>query len=143
MTVPQFVRCLCGTVNIELNGLPVARAYCHCESCRDFYGTSMLSATAWDAAQVIVDSRSVATYPHPAKQLSRTYCKECGETVFGTNRLAMRVLPNSIVARAAGGDLPNDIRPTMHLFYRHRIVDIVDELPKYFDGWGGPIYEAP
>ncbi|SDI18759.1 hypothetical protein SAMN05216466_118122 [Paraburkholderia phenazinium] len=54
------------------------------------------------------------------------------------NRLGIHVIPNSITARAAGGELPDELRPAMHLFYRHRIVDIADELPKYLDGWDGP-----
>lgn len=142
MTVPCSVRCLCGAVNIALNGEPRAKANCHCRSCRDFYGTSMLSATAWLAEQVTVASGRVSTFSHPTKELSRAFCPDCGETVFGTNRLGMRVVPNSIVARAAGGELPEKLHPTMHLFYRYRIFDVQDALPKYLDGWDGPIYQA-
>ncbi|MBU6528184.1 hypothetical protein OGR47_14565 [Methylocystis sp. MJC1] len=54
----------------------------------------------------------------------------------------MRVLLNSFVARAAGGELPEEMQATMHLFYRHRIIDIDDELLKYLDGWDGPIYDG-
>lgn len=140
--VPCSVHCLCGAVNIKLNGQPQARANCHCRSCQDFYGTSMLSATAWLAEQVTIASGSVSSFSHPSKDLSRTFCSGCGETVFGTNRLGMRVLPNTILARAAGGEVPEEMRPTMHLFYRHRIIDIQDELPKYLDGWDGPTYQA-
>ncbi|WP_176057492.1 GFA family protein [Paraburkholderia sp. BCC1876] len=138
MSVPNALQCLCGTIRIELSGEPVARANCHCGSCRDFYGTSMLSATAWPAEQVTVTRGSVSTFRHPAKQLTRAFCAACGEIVFGTNRLGMRVLPNSLVARAAGGELPEALRPTLHLFYRHRLVEVQDELPKYLDGWDGP-----
>ncbi len=30
----------------------------------------------------------------------------------------------------------------MHLFYRHRVIDVIDALPKYLDGWDGPVFEA-
>ncbi|SSM87269.1 Uncharacterised protein [Acinetobacter baumannii] len=30
--------------------------------------------------------------------------------------------------------------PTMHLYYRQRVIEVRDELPKYLDGWDGPIY---
>lgn len=102
----------------------------------------MLSATAWLPEQVTVASGRVSTFSHPIKQLSRAFCPRCGETVFGTNRLGMRVLPNSFVARATSGELPEEMRATMHLFYRHRTIDIQDELPKYLDGWDGPIYDG-
>ena len=36
MTVPPSLRCLCGAVNIKLDGQPEARANCHCLTCRDF-----------------------------------------------------------------------------------------------------------
>lgn len=29
----------------------------------------------------------------------------------------------------------------MHLFYRQRVIDVSDALPKYLDGWGAPVYE--
>ncbi|OJY17701.1 GFA family protein [Pandoraea sp. 64-18] len=140
MTEPNSLRCLCGTVNIQLKGQPEARANCHCQSCRDFYGTSMLSATAWLPERVAVISGSLSKFAHPTKQLSRAFCPHCGETVFGTNRLGMLVIPNSFVARAAGGELPEPMQATMHLFYRHRIIDVDDKLPKYLDGWDGPTY---
>jgi hypothetical protein len=133
------VQCLCGSVHLELLGQPTARANCHCQSCRDFYGTSMLSATAWTAESVTHSGRQAATFHHPTKQLARTFCTACGETVFGTNRLGMKVVPNSLVARAAEGILPEQFQPTMHLFYRHRVIDVNDTLIKYLDGWDGPI----
>lgn len=138
MTDPISIQCLCGAVHIELRGEPAARANCHCGSCRDFYGTSMLSATAWPASAVRVARGAVVTFAHPAKQMARAFCAGCGETMFGTNRLDMRVVPNSLAARAAGGDLPAALGPTMHLFYRHRVVDVDDRLVKYLDGWDGP-----
>ncbi|AJX33855.1 GFA family protein [Burkholderia oklahomensis] len=142
MTATRSIRCLCGAVAVKLTGEPAARANCHCSPCRDFYGASMLSATAWPAEQVAVVEGVIATFAHPTRQLSRAFCPACGETMFGTNRLGMRVVPNAIVARAAGGELPDSLRPTMHLFYRHRIVDVRDDLPKYLDGWDGPTDDA-
>jgi hypothetical protein len=143
MAVSMSIQCHCGNVSFELHNQPAARANCHCQSCRDFYGTSILSATAWNAEAVQLTNGQVTTFAHPTKQLSRTFCINCGETLFGTNRLGMRVVPNSIVARAAGGIVPEHWRPTMHLFYRFRIIDVADGLTKYVDGWDGPEYKAP
>jgi hypothetical protein len=75
--------------------------------------------------------------------MSKTFCVNCGDTLFGTNRLGMRVVPNSIVARAAGGSLPEDWSPTMRLFYRYRTIDVADGLTKYLEGWDGPEYKVP
>ncbi|KVC38960.1 aldehyde-activating protein [Burkholderia pseudomultivorans] len=142
MTRTQSVRCLCGAVTVTLRGEPAARANCHCATCRDFYGTAMLSATAWQPEQVSVAGGG-ATFRHPSKSMSRTWCAACGEIVFGTNRLGMRVVPNSVTARAHGGRLPDALQPTMHLFYRQRVIDVVDALPKFLDGWDGPTLDTP
>lgn len=136
------VHCLCGALCLELQGSPAARAYCHCATCRDFYGTSVLAATAWDAGAAQLTAGQGAVYHHPRKQLSKTFCTVCGEVVFGTNRLGMRVVPTALLARAGGGTLNPALIPQMHLFYRDRVLEVVDDLPKYLDGWDGPLYDA-
>lgn len=45
MTRTHSASCLCGTVTVTLRGEPAARANRHCATCRDFYGTPVLSAT--------------------------------------------------------------------------------------------------
>ncbi|MEX3922076.1 GFA family protein [Paraburkholderia sp. BR10872] len=140
MTMSLRVTCLCGKITVNLHGGPAARANCHCSSCRTFYGTSMFSATAWAADAVSVDDGAGRTFKHPEKQLTKTFCDVCGEVMFGTNRLGMRVVPNALVARATDGKLDAALAPTMHLFYRQRVVDVSDDLPKYLDGWDGPTY---
>nr|WP_254596402.1 GFA family protein [Burkholderia pseudomultivorans] len=109
--------------------------------CRLVYGTAMLSATAWQPEQVSVAGGD-ATFRHPSKTMSRTSCTKCGEIVFGTNRLGMRVVPNSVTACAHGGQLPDALQPTMHLFYRQRVIDVVDALPKFLDGWDRPTLDT-
>jgi len=140
--MPIRISCLCGKTSVDLHGQPAARANCHCASCRDFYGTTMLSATAWHEEAVRIANGACSIFQHPAKQLSKAFCSTCGEVLFGSNRLGMRVVPNAMTARATGGSLDAKLAPTMHLFYRHRIIDVTDALPKYLDGWDGPQYEA-
>lgn len=132
--------CPCGKISVELRGSPAARANCHCSSCRDFYGAPVFSATAWEPDAVSISEGLGQTFKHPEKQLTKTFCDVCGEVVFGTNRLGMRVVPNALLARATDGKLEANLSPTMHLFYRQRVVDASDDLPKYLDGWDGPTY---
>ncbi|MDF3832523.1 GFA family protein [Cupriavidus basilensis] len=144
MPIPSTLTCLCGQVQLRIAGEPVARANCHCQACRDFYGTPVFAATAWEPAHVAVErgDDQLATYQHATRQLQRHFCRQCGETLFGTNRLGMSVVPNSLFARASDGVLPDALQPAMHLFYRHRVVDVADALPKYLDGWDGPLHKA-
>ncbi|WP_322055142.1 GFA family protein [Paraburkholderia bannensis] len=140
MTDSCQLACLCGAIKVDLIGEPAARANFHCGTCRDFYATPMLSATAW-ASENVVAHGVLKVFQHPTKRMSRAFCETCGETVFGTNRLGMRVVLNSLLARAHGGTLPANRSPTMHLFYRHRVLDVSDSLIKYLDGWDGPTVE--
>lgn len=98
----------------------------------------MLSATAWEPDLVRLVATAARRFKHPEKQLEKTFCGECGEVVFGTNRLGMRVVPNALLARVNEGTLDVSMAPTMHLYYRQRVVDVLDDLPKYLDGWDGP-----
>jgi hypothetical protein len=104
----------------------------------------MFAATAWEPANVVVErgAEYLVTYHHSTRQLERQFCLKCGETLFGTNRLGMSVIPNSLFARAGGGELPEALQPAMHLFYRHRVADVDDQLPKFLDGWEGPLHKA-
>ena len=142
--IPDTLQCICGRVQLRIAGSPAARANCHCNACRDFYGTPVLSATAWDPAHVTVErgAADLIAFQHPTRQLKRHFCRHCGETLFGNNRLGMAVIPNSLFARAAQNGLPDALAPTMHLFYRHRVVDVADALPKSLDGWDGPMYDV-
>ncbi|SFL55986.1 GFA family protein [Rugamonas rubra] len=139
MSIPATVACLCGKVELALGAAPQARANCHCASCRDFYATPMLAASAWAAADVRVVKGELRRYAHPDKQMSRAFCADCGELMFGINRLGMTVLPNGLAARAAGGALPPALAPQMHLFYAERVLEVADALPKYLQGWDGPL----
>ncbi|MDR6503660.1 hypothetical protein ACPUER_17895 [Burkholderia sp. DN3021] len=67
--------------------------------------------------------------------MTRTQSARC---LCGAVTVTLRGEPNSLTARAHGGQLPGDLQPTMHLFYRQRVIDVVDALPKYLDGWDGP-----
>ncbi|MGJ8513253.1 GFA family protein [Carnimonas bestiolae] len=131
-------QCLCGENRLVMTGEPLARANCHCASCRDVYGGSFLSATAWQPSQLTLSASNCRDFSHPTKRLTRTYCASCGDILFGTNRLGMNVVPNQMIARSHQGVLPAHLTPEMHIFYTQRIVDVNDTLVKYSEGWNGP-----
>jgi hypothetical protein len=133
--------CACGASILELHGEPAARAICHCNACRDLYSAIVLAATAWPGTQVshAGTADALAIYQHPTRQMRRYVCRHCGELVHGSNRFDLVVVPNARVMRAHGGVLPAELTPTMHLFYAQRTFDVADELPKYLEGWDGPL----
>ena len=136
--------CNCGEVRLLINGSPAARAYCHCSSCRELYDLPVLSAVAWsrDSIQVTDGQQLIAMYKHPTKRLARYFCQSCGTTVFSTNRLDLSLVRTSLIAKAMGGVISADLRPEFHLFYAQREVSINDDLPKYLEGWDGPLFSV-
>jgi hypothetical protein len=140
-TSEHRLSCSCGSIKLLVAGKPIARAYCHCASCRDFYSLPVLAATAWktDAIVVATGQEVLGVYQHPTKQLRRHFCTNCGEAMFGVNRLGLTVIQTALFAKAAGGALPNELSPEFHLFYAQRELDMGDELPKYLEGRGGAL----
>lgn len=132
--------CDCKSVFFTTEGDPAAKAYCHCSDCRDFYSTPVLAATAWSksALRIVSGDEFVSNFQHPHKQLSKFFCVKCGDTLFGTNRLGMYVVPNKQISRAS----EQTMRPDFHLFYRQRVVDIDDTLTKYLDGRSGEVFSG-
>ncbi len=143
-SVERLLSCSCGSVGMVVSGRPVARAYCHCSSCREFYGLAVLSATAWksEAVSIVKDQALVKTHQHPTKQLQRCFCSSCGTNLFGVNRLGFKVIHTSLFAESAGGVVPKELMPEFHLFYAQRELSIDDELPKYLEGRSGPMFSG-
>ncbi len=137
------MRCDCESVSFMAEGAPVAKAYCHCTDCRDFYSTPVLAATAWQKTSLSVTGgrESIGEHTHPHKLLTKYFCVRCGDTLFGSNRIGMYVIPNKQLWRTLEAAL-GSMRPEFHLFYRQRVVDIDDNLPKYLDGRTGELFVA-
>lgn len=144
MTSEIQLTCGCGAIELRIHGDPVACAYCHCASCRDFYGLPVLAATAWkrDEVEVTRGVGHLGQFTHPTMQMQRYYCTACGETMFGTNRLGFKVVRNAFLARAFSNSLPSDFKPKFHLFYSYREFDVSDDLPKYLEGRDGPMHST-
>lgn len=142
--MPLVLSCDCKAVRLAVSGEPAACAYCHCATCREFYDASVLAATAWpkDRLEVSLGGEKIAEYQHRRKQMRRYFCTRCGETMFGTNRLGMVVIRNSIAAKSRGGLLAPELHPKFHLFYGSREIDVKDGLPKYIEGRDGPLFST-
>lgn len=138
------IHCDCGQVSVRVDGAPAARAYCHCRACQQFYGLPVLSANAWpsEALSIVKGNALLCTHQHPHLQMRRHYCISCGQTLYGSNRLDMAVIRTSLIAQTHGGHLPEEHAPTLHIFYAYRVLDVADALPKYSEGWDGPLHQA-
>lgn len=123
--------CDCGNATLTAHGVPEVSLYCHCGSCRALYGTVMLAGTAWRDDNVeLPEADRVIDYRMSDRDMRRFVCRECGVTLYGRHRPGMPVISHSLFRKANGGELPAELAPTLHLFYRDRVLDVADDLPK-------------
>lgn len=123
--------CFCGAVRIEVAGdKPVAAAMCHCHSCRKWHAAPVNQWTLWseDAVQVIGGRRCLAEFNKTGKS-DRCWCIRCGGHVM--NRKPHRAM--IVVYAMTLVDSAFVYAPSCHIFYRERVINIDDGLPKYAD----------
>ena len=127
--------CLCGSISITI--APGATpshdpAYCHCNHCRRFHGSPFALEAGWALESIELSGKTVnyATSEH----FERHRCAICGTPCAGIHRkLGAAFVPSTLLVDA-GEDLPQVLKPKMHMFYSRRIVGEMfkgDGLAKY------------
>jgi hypothetical protein len=126
------VHCDCGAVELEMSGAPRVHAYCHCEDCRALLDVPYHSVTAWDADQVdvVAGIDDTVEYKYPTLEMTRVFCKHCGETVYNTNAMGWRLVSQLLIRKCHDGVLPGAFESNAHFFYDRRIIDVDDDIPK-------------
>jgi hypothetical protein len=142
--------CYCGAVRlrVDIARPPLSVSICHCASCRRFTGAPMLANVMLPAAALnILPSETGETPPlvtlATSKQVTRHRCAQCHSPVYAMLGKAKVVVPLSLFSPPH----PEAWRPTQHIYYDRRVLDMNDELPKYrthygSDRWAGEPPEA-
>jgi hypothetical protein len=117
------IQCCCGAVKVELAGEPIAQFYCHCDDCQTAHGAGFIAVAMFRASDVKVTQGSPFTFM--VKATPRTTCGACGTRIFAE--------PPGLGVRAVTAHrLPaGRFKPAFHMFCRHAIVPLRDELPHY------------
>ncbi|KIM88780.1 hypothetical protein PILCRDRAFT_813756 [Piloderma croceum F 1598] len=132
--------CFCGNVSFAISAPPILSAYCHCTNCQrlnacPFIHTMHFAASAFtwmhdDTPELCLDSFVLPEKPH--KQ--RWRCKTCGSCVASYNKNTDRwSVWGCQLERNEDGTIKDwDIaKPTVHMFYGTRVLDISDGLGKW------------
>lgn len=152
--------CFCGSISFAVTGKSLKSAYCHCTLCQrltgtqtiyrepitltqscDFYAASAFihtmhfpaSSFRWTHAEphdAAMDFYDVAG--RPWKRRSR--CKICGAQVasYNSKKDSWSVWGSTLKRDEAGKIIGwENVKPTDHIFYGTRILDINDGLPKW------------
>ena len=120
--------CVCGAVEVEIEGEPAVQAYCHCGSCRGWLGAPVHAAALWPTPQVRVTrgAEKLGTWKR-TEASHRQFCTSCGAPVLVRHpALGMTDVPAGTVAGLA-------YAPTMHVNYGEKVLSVRDGLPKFAD----------
>lgn len=106
--------CLCGQLRYEIDGDSMWAGNCYCEDCRKETGTGHLTALAvsGDAITVRGTAKSFARPGGSGRDVIRTFCSECGSTIFGQPT----AMGDMRVVRVGTLDDPSGIELSMAVF---------------------------
>ena len=153
--------CFCGAVTYAVTGRPFLSAYCHCTACQRLNRT-IVTLRTWESSLTacLLDSPFVHTIHFPESAFQWTHaephedalqsfilpqkpwktrwrCRLCGGCVTSYNSKTNRRSIWSVhLERDEEGMIIgwDDLKPTAHIFYGTRILDINDNLSKW-DGY--------
>jgi len=127
--------CHCGHVKLELDGPPQAVCYCHCSICRKSSGAAFAFVGMWPPDKVrVVEGEPLATRK-TSDHLERHRCPSCGASIYNAVRTKRFQFNNVLLPLLDERD--DALKPTHHIYYADRVMDIPDDLPK-FDAFGTP-----
>ena len=120
--------CMCGAVEVEITGAPVAQVYCHCSSCRGWLSAPIHAAALWPTPNVNVTKGAdkLAVYKKTDNS-HRHFCTVCGAGVLVRHpAIGMTDVP-------AGTIRGFDYAPNLHVHYQEKVMQVRDGMPKFKD----------
>ncbi|CAF0799738.1 unnamed protein product [Didymodactylos carnosus] len=128
-------QCYCGSVQYEINDDPVDSTYCHCKGCQRLQGAPLQWASIFHKSSIRFtkgvdqlifynNSTNKQTHELPCK----VYCRDCRTPLADEGRNMWLAFP---MLFKQFDEMKEKLRPSCHLFYGQRCVDIKDGLPKF------------
>lgn len=120
--------CMCGAVEVEIQGDPAVQAFCHCDSCRSWLGAPIHAAALWPTANVrVVRGEEKLGVFRKTEASHRHFCTSCGAPVLVRHPgLGMTDVPAGTVSGLV-------YAPTLHVNYGEKVMAVKDGLPKFRD----------
>lgn len=136
--IPQYrAACFCGRVRYEVSAEPVDAKLCHCRVCQTLHGAPMQWAAIFhkhhvrftaglDHLHFFNSEQGVSDRILPCK----VSCNQCGTLIADEGRRMWLAFP-TLFEFGLETETPDLFKPTCHIFYSQRIIDICDNLPKW------------
>lgn len=119
--------CHCEGVRFTLAGPPMMAACCHCSICRRWTAAAYSMVGFWQPERCELDGALVERAT--SAWLTRYRCAGCGTPIYNAVR-SERLTSNNFMLPLLGA-LDDLTRPTCHIYYADRIVDVEDGLPRH------------
>jgi hypothetical protein len=131
------VRCHCHAVQYEVRADPVDAKICHCRDCQILHGAPMQWAAIFHKRDVRFTAgvRHLRFYNSALDRHERILpckvsCALCDTPIADEGRKMWLAFP-ALFDFGVPPRVPDAFRPSCHIFYAMRVMDIADELPKW------------
>jgi len=136
--IPKYrATCFCGKVQYEVSADPVDAKLCHCKTCQTLHGAPMQWAAIFHKHQVrFIAGVELLRFYNSEQGVNerilpcKVSCSQCGTLIADEGRRMWLAFP-SLFDFGQGVVVPDSFKPTCHLFYGQRVIDMPDELPKW------------
>jgi len=132
--------CFCRAVSFALSAEPILSAYCHCTICQrlnacPFIHTMHFEESAFKWTHEEPQESYMDGYSNPEKPGKKRWrCKACGSNVSSYNSVTSKwSVWGCQLDRGMDGKIKdwNIVKPTAHIFYGSRVLDVDDDLSKW------------
>jgi len=139
-------KCWCGAVVFEFAGDPIDAKYCHCHQCQQLHGAPFQWAVLYHKTSVrlVKGSENIQFYSTTRKESvhdvpCKIACSICRAPLADEGRAMVMAYPSSFIFHekdehnesARHGRVPDTFRPKAHIFYKERLMEILDGVPKW------------
>ena len=129
--------CHCKAIQYEVKSDPVDAKICHCLACQKLHGAPMQWAAIFHKRDVRI-ARGVeqltfysqAVNAHERILPCKISCGRCGTLIADEGRNMWLAFP-SLFDFGGASLVPEKFKPTCHIFYSMRVIDMKDGLPKW------------
>ena len=136
-TAKYRASCFCNAVEYEVGSDPVDAKICHCLGCQKLHGAPMQWAAIFHKHDVRI-TKGIEHLHFYNSELSKherilpckVSCARCGTPIADEGRNMWLAFP-SLFDFGGTSKVPDKFKPTCHIFYGMRIIDIADDLPKW------------
>jgi len=129
--------CFCEAVRYEVSADPVDAKICHCTTCQRLHGAPMQWAAIFHKRHVRFTAglENLVFYNSEQNRPERILpckvrCGKCGTPIADEGRRMWLAFP-SLFDFGYPAKVPEAFRPTCHLFYGSRVIEIQGDLPKW------------